>query len=125
MPRHPLAVSLWFADEVAGKERDVGAQDGFDQVKDLIIEEPPKEFRMGEVRDVHCFRTKFRGQRIEQRLEVGLQSGELILGEDLVAIDEVTFALVSLGLFVGQSWLESCRHGFKESMKSLAFRPLR
>ena len=71
VPGDALAVALGFADEVAGEERDVRAEDGLNQVENVVGEQPAEELRVGEVRLVHGLGTLARGEGREDALRLG------------------------------------------------------
>ena len=94
VPRHPLAVAAWFADEVTGKKRDVRPDDGFHQVENLVGKEPLEQLRVLKVRHIHGFRPHTVLQPVEDLLEAVFQAVELRLRENRLAEDVVTFAVV-------------------------------
>ncbi len=94
MPRDAFAVALGFADEVAGKERDVWADDGLDEVHDLVGKQPFEKLRMLEVGDVHGFGADVGAEVVQNVFEAVFEAEKFGLGENWLAKDVITFAVV-------------------------------
>ena len=78
------------AQEVAGEERDVRAENGLDEVEHVVIEEPLEQRGIGEVRHVHLFGSHALGQVREQLVEVPLERPKLGGSQHVMTVNEVT-----------------------------------
>jgi hypothetical protein len=94
MPRDAFAVALGFADEVAGKERDVWTDDGLNEVHDLVGKQPLEEFRMLEMGNVHGFGADVGAEVVQNIFEAIFEAEKFGLGENRFTKDVITFAVV-------------------------------
>jgi hypothetical protein len=83
---------------VAGKERDVRAEDGFDQSQNLVGEQPLEQPRLIEVGRVHCLWPNRAVQRCEHFFEQRLESAELGRRKDRIAVNQEALVAVVLDL---------------------------
>lgn len=98
MPGNPLAVSLRFADKATRPQRNVGANDGFNQVEHFVGEQPFKQGRVSKVWHVQMFGAKAGVERGQSVLEVILQSLEFLGCEHVLVENDEPFATVGLEL---------------------------
>ena len=102
MPRHRQTSFRQLAQEVAGPQGYVGADQAFHEVEHLVGGQPLEQLREREVRDVHPLRARVRRQLLQHAVEEALQAAEFLFREELVTVDQVTVLGKEPDIGVGQ-----------------------